>query len=582
MQSSSTAKELYKEDSRIFGRDRLDEEAKSWKDVPCMQGLNMSQNSKTAFQCVYMTGKDARHWTTTMWKKRLLTQGQALVLDTLIYKQNCITGQLNVTNEELGDECKIFYNSSIGRILGELEDLFPTAFDIDFYKNEDLKHRRQIFLDIRVILYATKEILKGSFKQEEVRRKMSNSLRMIEESPREKEFKRMEQRFIWEMEAYEDELNGRVHKPHFLTPVPTAQLNRTCTLGTVVNKEEEKKSVGNIDHNICFANEEAGASFSASDSQENKMEDSPLEDLINFSPKSESTEFRTTEHQIAKLRLYDWISDKQPSKEAPERPEWLTDEMMEREAAKPDFKELIALEKKVASAAADRLMAELPEIVEKKVERKVISFPDRDEKDDYNSFRSTKVRMAKEYPEEKLKELGLDRSQIVGRTMLHPKYNPEKHSWNTECHTHYALMTEEQRDREFLRIFDEWMWPAPAWGHSKRNLSMIKNTRKRADSIRAAYTHYIEAQYAYYSGDEGLISYNCICSKDGVQRYIDWVANGMETQEKLGNVRLQRQMAKKGEKEGGPPRKRKSFVETAHERRELLWEKVKGRKMYED
>lgn len=144
-------------------------------------------------------------------------------------------------------------------------------------------------------------------------------------------------------------------------------------------------------------------------------------------------------------------------------------------------------------------------------------------------------------------------------------FSNEEQWWNPSCHADYALMNADERDREFMRAFEHWMAPKP-YRYTTRQLIMFKNTRIRADSVKAKYHDYVAAQYEYFGAAE--ITYERVCCKCGDEIYKRWRREQRGYPENYGCMRVQnRQYANRS---GGGSRRRESFDKLLEKQRDEI------------
>lgn len=87
------------------------------------------------------------------------------------------------------------------------------------------------------------------------------------------------------------------------------------------------------------------------------------------------------------------------------------------------------------------------------------------------------------------------------RMRMNPKYNPFEdpgQRWDDKCYWEYALMSEEERDREF-RKYVNYYFKRPTNFFTENTLKHLKKARAMADECGAKYVEWIGAQYRLYT-----------------------------------------------------------------------------------
>jgi hypothetical protein len=160
--------------------------------------------------------------------------------------------------------------------------------------------------------------------------------------------------------------------------------------------------------------------------------------------------------------------------------------------------------------------------------------------------------------------------EIQWRMLANPEYDPfEKDQWwNPTVHQAYALLEEEERDALFMQALEDQC--GKPWRYTRGQRTMFKNTRIRADSVKALYSGFIIAQIYKY---DNLSDYPNICAKKGVENYNEWVEMGRPTLSWGANTAYSRKVLFKNGRV--PKYRRKSEEQKWKEHRELLGKEVK-------
>jgi ribosomal protein S25 len=198
------------------------------------------------------------------------------------------------------------------------------------------------------------------------------------------------------------------------------------------------------------------------------------------------------------------------------------------------------------------------------------------QKEDSHAF--TKIEARKErlqniqtlYPawREVCEQEGCSLNELKQRMWQNFDYEPfdeDTSNFNPFCHPRYGFMSEEEKDKEFIRAVNEWIYPAP-YRHSGRNLALFKRARLRADCLKCLYTDWIVS--IYYGVGERKMRYTHINSKYGEQYYSRWLRQDKPMPRKSGEsqeniVRMSRLRQWKNSK---PGYKRKDSYELLSER----------------
>lgn len=129
---------------------------------------------------------------------------------------------------------------------------------------------------------------------------------------------------------------------------------------------------------------------------------------------------------------------------------------------------------------------------------------------------------------------GCSLSEIKQRMWQNFNYEPfdeDTSNFNPFCHARYGFMSEEEKDKEFIRAVNEWIYPTP-YRHSQRNIQLFKRARIRADYLKCLYTDWV---IAIYSGvGERNMRYSHINSKYGEAYYHRWIKAGKPIPRKSG------------------------------------------------
>jgi hypothetical protein len=113
--------------------------------------------------------------------------------------------------------------------------------------------------------------------------------------------------------------------------------------------------------------------------------------------------------------------------------------------------------------------------------------------------------------------------QRMWENTLYDPFTCDTSSFNPFCHARYGFMSEEEKDKEFIRTVNTWIYPKP-YRHSARNIQIFKRARIRADCLRCLYSDYIVA--IYWGVGERNMRYTHINSKYAEAYYDRWINAG--------------------------------------------------------
>lgn len=160
-------------------------------------------------------------------------------------------------------------------------------------------------------------------------------------------------------------------------------------------------------------------------------------------------------------------------------------------------------------------------------------------KEELRCYRINNIKEIYKNWKEVLERENCDLEEIQYRMRKNPLYEPftkDTSNWNSECHPEYGFMNEDEKDFEFRRCVDIWMWPKP-FKHSERNVKMFKKARIRADKLKITYYEWVAAIYDRIG--ELKIEYthiNCSFAEELIEK---WIEDGSNPPQNFGHRKRQ-------------------------------------------